>query len=134
MKKVQAYRCEYCGKVYLLPHACSKHEERNCRKNPRLQPLCYHCKHYEAAPPSRVTTIYLNYDPEEDWASYKKNFTDNRCKRMGDRLHLYNRICLTKEMKDALHASGFIAMPLPSEGCQLYEFQDPHQCQKPILP
>jgi len=44
MKEVKAYRCEYCGKVYLRKGNCKKHEHF-CYHNPKNARPCYDCKY-----------------------------------------------------------------------------------------
>ena len=44
MKEVQAYRCEHCGKVYLMKTACLEHEAHRCPRNPETRLMCYDFK------------------------------------------------------------------------------------------
>ena len=108
MKQVQAYRCEHCGKVYLMKSACIEHEAHRCPHNPENRPLCYDCKHYQpsAEADNKERIIYYSgfrpWDDEE--IKYSKKFDPNKCE-CTDR-KLFNNIKLSDEMQDALHEAG----------------------------
>jgi hypothetical protein len=38
------YKCDYCGKNYLMKHACGNHE-KYCGKNPDNRHACFTCNH-----------------------------------------------------------------------------------------
>lgn len=44
MKEIKAYKCGYCGKLYQRKHACRRHEDNDCLKNPKIRPVCFDCK------------------------------------------------------------------------------------------
>ena len=54
MKEVKAYRCEFCGKLFLRKHNCEEHEKNDCHKIPKNRALCYECKHYQIASENEV--------------------------------------------------------------------------------
>ncbi len=123
MKEVQAYRCEHCGKVYLMKTACLEHEAHRCPRNPENRPLCYDCKHYqpsiEADDRERI-----KYYMDAPWGDleYSKKFDPNKCKRTDCKL--FNNIKLSDEMTDALNEAGYKPMPLPKDGCKDFEQTD----------
>lgn len=49
MKEVKAYRCSFCGKIYLQRKSCEKHENNGCYRNMMLKPLCFACTHCKSA-------------------------------------------------------------------------------------
>jgi hypothetical protein len=44
MEEIKAYKCGYCGKLYQRKHACRRHEDNDCLKNPKIRPICFDCK------------------------------------------------------------------------------------------
>ena len=45
MKKTEAYKCDYCAKIYKRSSDCMKHE-KICKKNPDNKHSCFNfCKH-----------------------------------------------------------------------------------------
>ena len=44
MKKITAYKCDHCGKLYQRKSACEKHEKA-CSKNPENDRACFGCIH-----------------------------------------------------------------------------------------
>lgn len=44
MEEIKAYKCGYCGKLYQRKHACRRHEDNDCLKNPKIRPVCFDCK------------------------------------------------------------------------------------------
>ena len=114
MKEVKAFRCDFCGKLYLRKSACSKHEENRCTQNPKLHPLCYNCKHYKVNwyEHSKEKIIYNLDKPEVLFDPNKCDVTD--CK-------LYYNIKLTDDLTTALDEAGYKPMPLPEDGCTDFE-------------
>ena len=49
MKEFKGYKCEHCGKLYQLEHACEKHENISCRKHPNNDHPCWHCPHIQVS-------------------------------------------------------------------------------------
>lgn len=122
MKKVTAYRCEHCGKIYLQEKKCKEHEENTCARNPQKKPLCYDCDHYEGNlfwdEMEEVDSIIgHNYKGQE--IHFKKKFSPNKCDKK--KCKLYNNVRLSEEMQKALSEKGFKPMPTPqSGGCEHY--------------
>lgn len=116
MKEVQAYRCEYCGKVYLIKGKCIVHEQYRCTRNPELRPLCYDCKHYEPSvkADNQERVVWYTDSPWGDVENMKK-FDPNRCSVLGCKL--FNNMKLSDEVLEALDENDYTAMPLPSSGC-----------------
>lgn len=48
MKQLErtVYKCDHCGKNYLVKHACAKHE-KYCPKSPENRHACFQCCHLE---------------------------------------------------------------------------------------
>lgn len=123
MKQVQAYRCEHCGKVYLMKSACIRHECHRCPRNPEKRPLCYDCKNYQPSA-GLGDKEQIIYEIDCSWGNvvYSKEFDPNKCNITKQKL--YNNIKLSYEMRDALHEAGYNPMPLPKDGCKDFEPTD----------
>lgn len=125
MKQVQAYRCEHCGKVYLMKTACLEHEAHRCPRNPENRPMCYDCKHYQQSMEDGERET-IKYQVESAWSSQDivivKKFDPNRCRKKGCKL--FNNIKLSDEMTTALDDADFKPMPLPKDGCSDFEVAD----------
>lgn len=121
MKEVSAYRCQYCGKVYLKRHACKKHEEKICQKNPVIRPLCYSCQHYHEEMDEQETVVYhLEVYFREN--SYEKKFDLNACHHPQNCQKLYNNVKLSDEMREGLSHARFFPMPTrKTGGCKFYK-------------
>lgn len=116
MKEVQAYRCEHCGKVYLMKGKCIEHEQYRCTRNPKNRPLCYDCKHYEPSmeADNQERIVWYTDSPWGD-VEHMKKFDPNRCSVLGCKL--FNNMKLSEEVLEALDENDYTAMPLPSVGC-----------------
>ena len=44
MKEVKAYKCEFCGKLFLRKNTCEEHEKNGCSKIPKNKFLIKYCK------------------------------------------------------------------------------------------
>lgn len=117
MKEVKAYRCEYCGKMFIRKNSCEKHEKNDCSRNPINRALCYDCKYYHAG-----YRIDEEKDVElvrDDGIKFTKRMQQNRCKINNDLmfnpLHMPDYIC------DALIDAGWQYMPTVENGCGNYE-------------
>lgn len=126
MKEVPAYLCEHCGKVYLKRHACKKHEEDICPKNPEIRPLCYSCEHYhEELMKREIIAYYLETYFGED--VYEKEFNLNTCNHPDNWQKLYNNVKLSDEMREGLSTAGFVPMPTrKTGGCKFYKVIPDH--------
>lgn len=125
MKHVQAFRCDYCGKVYLKESSCKQHEQERCCQRPDIRPYCYSCKHYHQEFDKKENVIYYTgvYNPfTDDEDESVKTFDVNRCTHPDNERKLYNNIKLSAEMQTALDECDFYPMPTPkSGGCKYYE-------------
>lgn len=116
MRKVTAYRCIYCGKLYLRERNCVNHEKR-CNENPQVRPLCYGCKHYEQATETEEITFY--YDSAYGEQARIKNFQPHRCGI--SQVKLYNAVKLSEDYQETLeYDNGYAPMPRLSGGCRHY--------------
>lgn len=91
MKEVKAYRCEFCGKLFLRKNNCEEHEKNDCTKIPKNRALCYECKHYQM----------------------------NKCKINNDLI--FNSLHMPDYVCDALIGAGWQYMPTVENGCKNYE-------------
>lgn len=122
MKKVNAFRCEHCGKVYLREHACIVHEEKRCCKNPLNIPYCYSCRHYEASTDKESVVYWIDDNWLGSQEEYTKNFELNRCTHPQKNCKLFNNINLSDEMYEGLREADFEPMPTnKTGGCDYYE-------------
>lgn len=60
----EIFRCEHCGKVYLIERYCVPHEDV-CKKNPLNTHPCFDCKHCEGSD-EQVGCDYHPYMGEYD--------------------------------------------------------------------
>lgn len=121
----QAYRCEYCGKIYLRKSACLLHEIHLCLRNPENRPLCYDCKHYNPCFFDNEKEAITCYG-DTPWGGefkYKIHFSPNKCELQN--FKLFNNIKLSDEKTTALYEAGYEAMPLPKDGCEYFEESEP---------
>ncbi|QCD37188.1 MULTISPECIES: hypothetical protein [Muribaculaceae] len=125
MEKVTAYRCQYCGKVYLRECACKKHEEMRCSQNPEIRPLCYSCQHYESSfdeNEKESIEYWQSYGWDGSEYSYTKLFSPNRCKHPKKQCKLFNNVKLSAEMREGLSEAKYEPMPnRRSGGCGYYD-------------
>jgi hypothetical protein len=104
MKEIKAYRCDYCGKLYMRYKPALNHEQNICLKNPNNFPLCYTCENYEPTYDTEeivfgggmVGTCVLDADYQE----YSKEFSMNTCKALNKKLY-FNK-GLPQIIKDSL--------------------------------
>lgn len=123
MKEIIAYRCDFCGKVYLTPWGCKRHEEHGCCQRPERRPLCYSCRHYHQELSEHENVIYYTgaATPWGEEESIKK-FDTNRCTHPDNERKLYNNFKLSAEMQEGLADCGFVPMPCQqSGGCKFYD-------------
>lgn len=122
MKKVQAFRCEHCGKMYLTERNCQRHEDGLCLKNPNIRPLCYSCQHYYCADESEKEIVEVYYDGYFGQEVYEISMSQNRCKHPGRDCKLFNNMRLRDDTVEAIEESGFEEMPRPKDGgCEYYK-------------
>ncbi len=117
MEKVEAYRCRYCGKLYMTAIGCEKHEAHLCVKLPERLPYCYRCRHYNPSYESDSREQIKFYEANglggRNVPQFKK-FEPNRCNQLGCKL--YNNTRLSDELQKALGDNGYRPMPSPKTG------------------
>lgn len=120
MKEVKAFRCDFCGKLYLRKSACLKHEENRCTRNPKLRPLCLDCKHYRENI-DKYDIEEISYSVDSPFGEEERNilFNPNKCDVTDCKL--YYNIKLTDDLTTALDEAGYKPMPLPEDGCTDFE-------------
>lgn len=122
MTPVQAYRCQYCGKLYMRAKACIKHEETLCMKNKDLHPSCWKCVHFEpyfgygedAEKCDEVIFESAGYVSLGEYCT--KTFEPNKCTCPTDKHKLYYNIRLDKDIQAELAKHGYRPMPTPKSG------------------
>lgn len=119
MKEVKAYRCEFCGKLFLRKHICDKHEKNDCCKIPKNRALCYECKHYNVG--------FIGFEKEEDielvrddGIKFTKRMKRNRCEINND--SMFNPLHMRDYVCDALIGAGWQYMPTVENGCKNYKY------------
>ena len=80
MKKLIAYRCDYCKKYFALERNARKHEEMYCFRSP-LARTCFTCSKWEVEEGSSFGTKYCNEgldleDPDNDSYRVRKRCAD----------------------------------------------------------
>jgi hypothetical protein len=68
------FKCDHCGKNYLVKHACGTHE-KFCPKNPENKHACFNCKHLE-----------VGRNDDHDLGFSEKTF---KCSKLGTELHSF---------------------------------------------
>jgi len=75
MKKVTAYKCEFCSKLYQLERFASAHEVK-CKMNPNNKRVCFDCQHIE-----KVTAEHTVFDHNGN--DYQQEVQILRCNKLG---------------------------------------------------
>ncbi len=101
MIRVDAYRCSYCGKLFLTERGCVKHEEKYCGKTPRNIAACYSCKWYKET--GQTTTITITGLPPLAGHEQEYEKTANHIQTSGG----YDSFVPYKKVKEDLKANGF---------------------------
>lgn len=123
MKQINAYRCDFCGKIYLTQWGCKRHEERGCCQRPEKRPLCYSCQYYHQEIVEHENVIYYT-GSATPWGEEEnmKKFDANRCEHPDNECKLYNNFKLSAEMQEGLADADFVPMPCQqSGGCKFYD-------------
>ena len=121
MKKVEAYRCDHCGKLFMRDYNCHKHETQ-CTKNLLVRPLCYDCKFYEPAYYEELEEVEIwHTDAMGGERSCKKEFAPNKCSRPEKDCKLFANIHMGEDTYVSLTDEGWEAMPTPKEKCEYFE-------------
>nr|DAU53606.1 MAG TPA: zinc finger domain protein [Caudoviricetes sp.] len=120
MIRVNAYRCSYCGKLFLTERGCVKHEEKYCNKLPCNIAACYSCKWYKET--GQTTTItrtgFASLAGHE--YEYEKTVCVNICLKHHN-AKMFNSFHASAELVDDAENSGFRIMPTMEEGCLNYK-------------
>lgn len=117
MKEVKAYKCEFCGKLFLRKNNCEEHEKNDCSKIPKNKALCYECKHYQIACENEVEDVSLESD---NGIKFVKRMQQNKCKINNDLM--FNSLHMPDYVCDALIGVGWQYMPTVENGCKNYKY------------
>lgn len=97
MIRVDAYRCSYCGKLFLTERGCVKHEEKYCGKSPCNLAACYSCKWYKETEQT-ATITRTGFHPQTGCEhEYEKEIHVNG----------YDSFVPYKKVEEDLKANGF---------------------------
>lgn len=116
MIRVNAYRCSYCGKLFLTERGCVKHEEKYCGKSPRNLAACYSCKWYKETEQTATITRTGFYLQTE----YEKEIHVNVCLKYHN-AKMFNSFHASEELIEDAENGGFRIMPTMEEGCLDYK-------------
>lgn len=115
MEEIKAYKCGYCGKLYQSKHACRRHENNDCLKNPKIRPVCFDCKLMQCSEETEDVDWWVTImDGREVRVSRK--FKRTICRETGKKM--YVNIHLPEDVTEALDDNGWEAMPTHAEGCK----------------
>ena len=115
MEEIKAYKCGYCGKLYQRKHACRRHKDNGCLKNPKIRPICFDCKFMQCSEETEYVDLWVTMiDGSAEPVS--KEFTRTICRETGKKM--YVNIHLPENVKVALNNKGWKAMPTHAEGCK----------------
>ena len=115
MEEIKAYKCRYCGKLYQRKHACMRHEDNGCLKNPKVRPVCFDCNLMQfRAETEYVDCLVTTKDGSE--VPVFKEFRRTICRETGKKMYV-NKL-LPENVKVALNDKGWEAMPTHAEGCK----------------
>lgn len=130
MKKVEAYRCGHCGRLFMRSFNCKRHEEQLCTKNPKIRPLCFDCKlFHNALDEKEGITIYFDSPFGEDHSEY--DVSPHRCKHPQKGCKLFFDYHMHEEVRVELIEDGWEAMPTKGN-CEYFQPWTPEQPFKPF--
>lgn len=120
MIRVDAYRCSYCGKLFLTERRCVKHEEKYCNKSPCNIAACYSCKWYKET--GQTTTITITGLPPlaGHEHEYEKTVRVNICLKHHN-AKMFNSFHASAGLVEDAVNGGFRIMPTMKEGCLDYK-------------
>lgn len=115
MEEIKAYKCGYCGKLYQSKHACRRHEDKGCLKNPKIRPICFDCRFMQRS--EETEDVPYPAETMDGWSgtAYLK-FERTTCRETGKKM--YVNIHLQKRQSTRLDDEGWEAMPTYTEGCK----------------
>lgn len=115
MEEIKVYKCGYCGKLYQRKHACRRHEDNGCFKNPKIRPVCFDCKLMQCSEETEDVVLWVAMmDGSEELVS--KEFKRTICRETGKKMYVNKN--LPENVKVALGDKGWEAMPTHAEGCK----------------
>lgn len=120
MIRVDAYRCSYCGKLFLTERGCVKHEGKYYGKSPCNLAACYSCKWYKET--EQTTTIPKTWFHPQTGREheYEKEIHVNVCLKYHN-AKMFNSFHASEELIDDAENGGFRIMPTMEEGCLDYK-------------
>lgn len=123
MKIIEAYRCQWCGKVYISKWRCEAHEAKadsrtdGCKAHPSNKAKCYSCRHYSS---EKLEVTHAKMEDERSPRPFRKDFTSPRCMKRGR--FLVNGFHLCEDWVTQLEEFyGYDEMPTEASGCEDYE-------------
>ena len=119
MIRVDAYRCSYCGKLFLTERGCVKHEEKYCGKSPYNLAACYSCKWYKETEQTATITRTTFYPQTGREHEYEKEIHVNIC--LKHHAKMFNSFHASEKLVDDAENGGFRIMPTREEGCLDYK-------------
>lgn len=120
MIKVDAYRCSYCGRLFLTEKGCTKHEEKFCNKSPFNIAACYSCKWYKETGQTTTITRKGFHPLTGHEYEYEKEVHINVCLKYHN-AKMFNSFHASEELVEDAESGGFRIMPTMEEGCLDYK-------------
>ena len=120
MIKIDAYRCSYCGKLFLTGRGCVKHEEKYCGKSPCNLAACYSCKWYKETEQT-ATITRTGFHPQTGREhEYEKEIHVKICLKYHN-AKMFNSFHASEELIEDVENNDFRVMPTMEEGCLDYK-------------
>lgn len=104
MKEVQAYKCEYCGKLYKVRGTCIKHE-KYCRLAPNNQHACLWCSNLQKIIPIDGPIQFYCPKVHKSFHTYVAERRNLKCVAITERMPL---ICELYENVSSLTGADFM--------------------------
>lgn len=115
MEEIKAYKCGYCGKLYQRKHACRRHEDNDCLKNPKIRPVCFDCEFMQCSEETEDVDCWATTMGYREVLVSRK-FKRTLCRETGKKM--YVNIHLPEEVTETLDDKGWQAMPTYLGGCE----------------
>jgi len=139
MEKIEAFKCDYCNKIYKRSNDCIKHEKA-CKENPNNKHSCFNfCKHLIKETETSEDGEYLSidfyckvkniqmysYKLESPWR-YGKLRIKSIIKNGGERMPLKCDRYLCKDLYEffTVKNDDFLKPPQPCTYCPKYNICD----------
>jgi len=117
MKEFKGYKCDHCGKLYQIKHACEKHENISCRKHPKNDHRCWHCPHIQVS----IEDLFVGDCPYsgEEWRKQKTFY----CKKKEVNLysHHFDKHIASYDPAQSDESKSIIRMPSKLNPCEDFE-------------